>query len=80
VRPEGACHLWRKVPPGQLSIGLEADERIGWVTGLSLKGEGGIVARDIASGLRCSRGSYRQHATKGIDGNKGDPPGSSASL
>jgi len=35
VRPEGACHLWRKVPPGQLSIGLEADERIGWVTGLS---------------------------------------------
>jgi hypothetical protein len=35
VLPEGACHLWRKVPPGQLSIGFEADERIGWVTGLS---------------------------------------------
>ena len=33
-----------------------------------------------ASGLRCSRGSYRRHATKELDGNKGDPSGSSASL
>ena len=33
-----------------------------------------------ASGLRCSRGSYRQHATKGIDVNKGDPSGSNESL
>jgi hypothetical protein len=42
--------------------------------------EGGIAVRVSASGLRCSRGSYRQHATQGIDGNKGDPSGSSASL
>ena len=33
VRPEGACHQWRKVPPRELSIDLEADERFGWATG-----------------------------------------------
>jgi hypothetical protein len=33
VRPEGAYHLWRKVPSRQLSIDLEADERLGRVTG-----------------------------------------------
>jgi transposase len=33
VRLEGACHLWRKIPSRQLSIDLEADERVGWVTG-----------------------------------------------
>ena len=33
VRLEGACHLWRKVPSRQLSIDLEADERLGQVTG-----------------------------------------------
>jgi hypothetical protein len=33
VRPEGACHQWRKVPPRELSIALEADERFGRVTG-----------------------------------------------
>src|SRR5262249_55850048 len=33
-------------------------------------------SRNIASGLRCSRGSYRQHAAKGIDVNNGDPFGS----
>jgi hypothetical protein len=33
VRPEGACHLWRKVPSRQLSINLEADERLDRVTG-----------------------------------------------
>ena len=33
VRPEGACHQWRKVPPRELSIDLVADERIGRVTG-----------------------------------------------
>jgi hypothetical protein len=33
VRPEGACHQWRKVPPRELSIDLEADERFGRVTG-----------------------------------------------
>jgi hypothetical protein len=33
VRPEGACHQWRKIPPGELSIALVADERFGWVTG-----------------------------------------------
>src|SRR5258708_7240186 len=47
---------------------------------LSLKGEGGIKGRVFASGLRCSRGSYRQHATKGVDVNKGDPSGSNESL
>ena len=34
VRLEGAHHLWRKVPSGELSIDPEADERRGWVTGL----------------------------------------------
>jgi hypothetical protein len=33
VRPEGADHLWRKVPPRELSIALVADERFGWATG-----------------------------------------------
>jgi len=33
VRLEGACHLWRKVPSRELSIDLEADERLGWATG-----------------------------------------------
>src|ERR1022692_5278164 len=31
----------------------------------------------MASVLGCFRGSYRQHATKGFHGNKGDPSGSS---
>jgi hypothetical protein len=33
VRPEGAFHQWRKVPPRELSIVLVADERFGWATG-----------------------------------------------
>ena len=33
VRPEGADHQWRKIPPGELSIDLVADERFGRVTG-----------------------------------------------
>jgi hypothetical protein len=33
VRPEGANHLWRKIPPRELSIDLVADERFGQVTG-----------------------------------------------
>jgi hypothetical protein len=33
VRPEGANHQWRKIPPRELSIDLEADERFGRVTG-----------------------------------------------
>jgi hypothetical protein len=33
VRPEGAKHLWRKNPPRKLSIDLEANERLGRVTG-----------------------------------------------
>ena len=36
--------------------------------------------RANASSLRCSRGSYRQHAAKGSNMNKGDPSGSSARL
>ena len=28
VRPEGVCHQWRKEPPGELSIGPVADERL----------------------------------------------------
>ena len=34
VRPEGAYHQWRKVPPRELSIALVADERPGRATGL----------------------------------------------
>ena len=34
VRLDGAHHLWRKVPSGELSIEPEADERRGWATGL----------------------------------------------
>jgi hypothetical protein len=33
VRPDGAGHQWRRVPPRELSIALVADERFGWVTG-----------------------------------------------
>jgi hypothetical protein len=33
VRPDGACHQWRKIPPRKLSMGLVADERLGWATG-----------------------------------------------
>ena len=33
VRPEGADHQWRKIPPRELSIDLVADERLGRVTG-----------------------------------------------
>src|SRR5262249_14208234 len=33
VRPEGANHQWRRIPPRELSIDLEADERLGRVTG-----------------------------------------------
>jgi hypothetical protein len=33
VRSEGANHQWRKIPPGELSIDPEADERLGRVTG-----------------------------------------------
>ena len=28
VRPEGANHQWRKIPPGELSIDPVADERL----------------------------------------------------
>src|ERR1700730_6866594 len=28
VRPEGANHQWRKIPPGELSINPVADERL----------------------------------------------------
>jgi hypothetical protein len=33
VRPEGADHQWRRIPPRELSIDLVADERFGRVTG-----------------------------------------------
>jgi hypothetical protein len=33
VRLEGANHQWRKIPPGEVSIDPEADERLGRVTG-----------------------------------------------
>jgi len=32
VRPEGACHQRRRVPPRELSIDLVADERLGRAT------------------------------------------------
>ena len=32
VRPEGANHQWRKIPPGELSIDPVADERLGRAT------------------------------------------------
>jgi len=32
VRPEGADHQWRKIPPGELSIDPEADEQLVRVT------------------------------------------------
>jgi hypothetical protein len=46
VRPEGANHQWRKIPPRELSIDLVADERLrpgnrkGWslVTKVALGG------------------------------------------
>jgi hypothetical protein len=33
VRPDGACHQWRRVPPRELSIGLVAHERRGQAIG-----------------------------------------------
>jgi hypothetical protein len=33
VRPEGADHQWRRVPPRELSIDLVADARFDRVTG-----------------------------------------------
>src|SRR3954462_11878075 len=40
VRPDGAYHQWRRVPPGELSIAPVADERFGratdWAGALSL--------------------------------------------
>jgi len=33
VRPEGANHQWSKIPPRELLIDLEADERLDRVTG-----------------------------------------------
>ena len=33
VRPEGADHQWRRIPPRELSIDLVADERFGRATG-----------------------------------------------
>jgi len=33
VRPEGADHQWRRIPPRELSIDLVADERSGRATG-----------------------------------------------
>jgi hypothetical protein len=32
VRPDGAFHQWREVPPRELSIALVADERFGRAT------------------------------------------------
>jgi hypothetical protein len=40
VRPEGANHQWRKIPPRELSIDLEADERLGRATGLEPRDKG----------------------------------------
>ena len=34
VRLEGAHHLWRKVPSGELSVDPKAYERRGWATGI----------------------------------------------
>ncbi len=36
VRPEGANHQWRKVPPRKLSVDLVADERGGWPSAVCL--------------------------------------------
>jgi hypothetical protein len=33
VRPDGANHQWRKIPPGELSIDPVADEQLGRATG-----------------------------------------------
>jgi len=33
VRPDGAHHQWRKIPPRKVSIDLVADERFSRVTG-----------------------------------------------
>ena len=33
VRPEGACHQRRRIPPRELSIDLVANERLGRATG-----------------------------------------------
>jgi hypothetical protein len=60
--------LWLKAPIEERDDG-DGTRRIG-----------GTKGRANASGQRCSRGSYRQHATKGSNANKGDPSGSGACL
>jgi hypothetical protein len=51
VRPEGARHQWRKVPPRELSIDLVAVERFGWATGrrslASLEAENLVLRQQI---------------------------------
>ena len=50
VRLEGANHQWRKIPPGELSINPEADERLGRVTGWALHGVRCHVTQRMAMG------------------------------
>ena len=45
VRPEGANYQWRKIPPRELSIDLEADERLDWVTGWAGASDKGRLGR-----------------------------------
>ena len=45
VRLEGAYHLWRKVPPRELSIDPEADERLGRATGWAKPRDKGRLGR-----------------------------------
>ena len=53
---------------------------IGVADPVSQRGRRNRRPRNSASVLRCSRGSYRQHATKGINVNTGDPFSSNESL
>jgi len=46
VRPEGANHQWRKIPPGELSIDPVANERLGRVTGLEPRDKGRVCTEN----------------------------------
>src|SRR3954470_14406686 len=61
VRPDGAYHQWRRVPPGELSIAPVADERFGRATDWAGASEGSLPsgADHRATTLYCTSDRQR---------------------
>jgi len=62
VRLEGAHHLWRKIPPRELSIDLVADERLGRAIG------GGVGRADGEAIDTCTRLVHRGNGHGTLEG------------